>query len=266
MAYHSLGAGVLALAALISGLTGTLTAAVVPAPVVGDLFLAFRTSGGQGASTSYIIDIGSDLTYRNAAPGSILTLAGLGNVGADLSAAYGINWSSRSDLYWGVFGARLGVSSSVYASSEQDPVGSSATAWPSLSQTARNATATSIIDVITGIGGYTGSEATVNNPVGTLQLNSGSESSYFKQVATAGTTDFGSLSQWSGSGIEGDFGGGTAGTALDLFRIAGTQSANLGTFTIGDNGGLSFTAIPEPGAVFLLGGVMGLLGLRRRRA
>lgn len=264
MAYHSLGTGVLALAALVSGLTGTLTAAVVPAPAVGDLFLAFRTSGGQGSSISYIIDIGSDLTYRNATPGSTITVTGLGDVGADLTAAYGISWSSRSDLYWGIFGARQGVSSTVYASSEQDAVGSSATAWPSLSQTARNATATSIIDVVSGIGGYTSSEATVNNPVGTLQLNSGSESSYFKQVATAGTTDFGSLSQWSS--IEGGFGGGTAGTALDLFRISGTQSANLGTFTIGGNGGLSFTAVPEPGAIFLLGGVAGLLGLRRRRA
>lgn len=232
----------------------------VTAPAAGDLFLAFRATGGQGASLSYIVNIGSDLTYRNAAPGSSFTIAGIGDIGADLLATYGNTWSTRSDLFWGVFGARQAVSSTVYASREQDPAGTASTAWSPLTQTARNSTATSIIDVVSGIGGYTGSTSTDNSPVGILQTNSSSESSYNKQVSTAGTTDFGSLSQWSS--IEGDFGSGAAGTALDLYRIAGTQASNLGTFTIGDTGALTFTAaVPEPGSAALL--VLG--GSRSRR-
>lgn len=232
----------------------------VTTPAAGDLFLAFRSTGGQGASLSYIVNIGSDLTYRNAAAGSTFIIAGIGDIGADLESTYGSGWSSRSDLFWGVFGARQAVSSTVYASKEQDPGGSS---WSPLTQTARNATATSIIDVISGIGGYTGAESTANSPVATLQTNSTSESSYNKQVSAAGTTDFGSLSQWSS--IEGNFGDGAAGTALDLYRIAGTQAANLGSFTIAPDGALSFSAVPEPGSAALLLGAVGLAGLRRRR-
>ncbi|MES2705639.1 MAG: PEP-CTERM sorting domain-containing protein [Verrucomicrobiota bacterium] len=251
-----------ALAALLV-LAGNSFAATVAAPAAGDLFLAFRAGGGQGAATSYIVNIGSDLTYRNAAAGSSFDVPGLGNTGADLIATYGSGWSSRADLHWGVFGARQSVNSTVYASREQDPAGSAVSAWPALTQTARNSTATSVIDVISGIGGFTGGEATANSAAAILQSNSGSEASYNKQVAAAGTTDFGSLSQWTG--IEDDFGSGAGGTALNLFRIAGSDSTNLGTFTLSSGGILNFTAaVPEPGPTLLLAAA-GLLALRRRR-
>ena len=249
-----------AAAALLAGIVNG-QAAIVAAPNAGDLFIAFRVDGGVGANTSYIINIGADTGYRNAAQGStqVLTLTG---VGADLSTTYGESWSTRADLHWAVFGARLSVNSSVYGSNEQNPAGSAATPLPGLTQQARNATAGTVIDVVTG---YSLGETTPNNPLGTFQTNSANDSSFFKQVATAGTTDFGSLSQWDS--IEGDFSGGASGTALDLFRISGTGVSNLGTFTINNTGGISFTAVPEPaGAVFAALGALALTTRRKRQA
>lgn len=262
--HHPAGAGLLFLAALLPAFSSSF-AATVTAPAVGDLFVAFRASGGQGASTSYIVNIGNDLTYRNAAAGSSIDISVPGNISADLVATYGVNWSSRTDLFWGVFGARQSVSSSVYASKERDTPGSATSAWPALTQTARNATATSVIDVISGINGFTGSESTANSSVAVLQPNASSASSYNFQVSTAGTTDFGSLSQWSS--IEGDFGSGASGSVLDIYRIAGSDSTLVGSFSINSSGTLHFTApVPEPGSVFLTAGAAGLLALRRRRA
>ncbi|MES2705638.1 MAG: thrombospondin type 3 repeat-containing protein [Verrucomicrobiota bacterium] len=220
------------------------SAAPVPVPAAGDVFVGFRASDGQGAPTSYLVKIGADTGFRNAGPGTEFDVTGLGNVGADLAAAYGADWSTRSDLYWGVFASRVSSSSSVYASKARTTTGTVATAWPVLTQTSRNATAQTIVDVISSIGGYDGSEATANSTVATLQPNSAQDSSYFRQVATAGTTDFGSLSQWTS--IESSFAGGPAGAALDFFRLSGAGSSHVGTFTISSAGVIHFTAVPLP--------------------
>lgn len=238
-------------------------AATVAAPAAGDLFLGFRASGGQGASVSYLVNIGNDLTYRNSPVGSSFDVSGVGNIGADLISAYGSNWNARADLFWGIFGTRASVNSSVYASREQDPIGTITAPWSALDSTGRNGTSGAITSVISEVGGYTGSDATANSAVATLQPNSGAASSYNRQVASPGTTDFGSLSQWSS--IEGDFGSGTAGTALDLYRIGSTGVSRVGTFSLSDTGILHFAApVPEPGSA-ALGSAAVLLALRRRR-
>ncbi len=225
--------------------TATLSAAVasaasVPASVPGDLFVGFRASDGDGAQVSYLVKIGQDSVFRNAAPGSAFDLTSLGNLATDLSATFGSSWQSRPDLSWGIFGTRLSVNSSLYASRARLSAAQPATAWPALSQNARNATAQSIIDVLSSIGGYDGSQATANSPVATLQPNSSADSSYFRQVATPGTSDFGSLSQWTS--IEG-----TAASTLDLFRISSTGSTSIGSFSISPSGTIRFTAPPAAG-------------------
>lgn len=251
-----------ALAAALAGITQSHGAAVAT-PNAGDLFLGFRAGGGQGASVSYLVNIGNDLTYRNAAPGSAFDVLGAGNIGADLIATYGSNWNTRGDLFWGVFGTRSSVNSTVYASREQDPIGAVTASWTSLDSTGRNGTSGAITSVISEVGGYTGGEATANSAVGTIQTNSGAASSYNRQVATVGTTDFGSLSQWSS--IEGDFGSGTAGTALDLYRLGSAGVSRVGTFSLNNAGTLHFAAaVPEPGTAFL-SGVAAIAGLTRRR-
>ena len=222
---------------------GHLSSTPVPTPSAGDVFVGFRASDGDGSSVSYLVKIASDATFRSAAPGSSWDISNLGNIAADLTARYGANWHTRSDLYWGIFASRLSVNSSVYASRHRPNTNSTASGWPALGQTARNATAQTIVDVVLGLSGYGGSEATSNSPVATFQQNAAFDSSYNKQVGTAGTTDFGSLSQWSS--IEASFGNGVDGAWLDLVRISSTGSAVLGTFSINAGGTIHFAAPPH---------------------
>lgn len=232
--------------ALVLALFGTAAVAsadLVPNPAAGDIFLAFRATDGQGGETSYLIDLGQDTTFRNAAAGSVLTLTSIGDVGADLIATYGSDWATRPGVQWAVFGTRSSTSSSVYASRERNPVSSPSVAWPALALDSRNSTSSQISSVVEGIGGYRGRTATANSTVGTLQPNGTGASNYAFQVGTAGTSDFGTLSQWGT--IEGTFANGVGGTALDLYRISGSTTTpvqNLGTFTISSAGVVKFTA------------------------
>lgn len=238
-------------------------AALVPNPQSGDLFIGFRASGGEGASSSYLINIGLDTIYRNAAPGSSFTLGSLGNIAADLVGAFGEDWSERADLYWGVFGHRTNNGSAiVYGSRERIDINTPAAAWQALDQTSRNATDSQILSVLENTSGYKGREATSNSAVATFQSNFDGAASYNKQVATPGTTDFGSLSGWTT--IEGNFG---EESVLDLFRIAGTGVSNVGSFSISDEGIISFTAVPEPSTYALLGAaaLLALISYQRNR-
>lgn len=256
------------LLALAGGIVGTAvsTAATVAAPVSGDIFLAFRASGGTGGSTSYLVNLGPSTQFTAATPDSTITLGSIGNIGADLVATYGAGWNTRADLFWGIFGATDATNPTLYASQERTDAGTPTTAWPQLTQQARTSVKTEIFSVTTGINGYLGSDATANSTVATLQANSGNSSSYSFQV-TNGGTDFGSQSQWSS--IEGNFGDGTANTTLDLYRLrnASPTVSLLGSFNLDNSGSLSFTAVPEPSAALL--GALGTLLLvtnRRRRA
>jgi len=220
-------------------------ASTVPNPASGDVFLAFRASGGTGSSVSYLVNLGQASQFTNATAGSSLTLSSIGNISLDLAAAYGSNWNTRSDLFWGIFGRTTTASPTVYGSRARTTVSTQSLAWPVLDLTARSTTASSITSVLTGIGGYRTSTATDNSSVATFQTNFSGAASYNYQVATAGTTDFGTLSQWSS--IEGDFGGGAAGTALDLYRLSGSTTSPvslIGTFKISESGSITFTAIP----------------------
>ena len=218
--------------------------ATVPAPVAGDVFVGFRASDGTGASVSYLVKIGSDTTFRNAPAGTEFDVAGLGGVGADLAAAYGSDWHTRSDLYWSVFSVRNGVSPVVYGSRARSAPGTVASPWPALSTTARAGTASAITAVLEEVGGYKGSDNTANSAVATLQTNFGGQASYNFQVGTPGTSDFSSVSQWSS--IEAGFVSGPGGAVLDLFRV-GSSVSHVGTFSIGTDGTIHFAAPPAAG-------------------
>ncbi len=215
-------------------------AATVPAPAEGDLFVGFRATDGTGSATSYLVKLGSDTLFRNTTAGTTITLS-LGNLGSDLIATYGADWNTRSDVQWGIFGSRNGTVATVYASKARTTPSVAATDWPVLSNQQRASALSAISSVVFYTNGYSGATATANSSVGTLQTNSNNASSYNYQVGSSGTTDFGSLSQWSS--IEGNFGSGASNAALDLFRFANaTTVSRLGVFTINSSGQISFTA------------------------
>ncbi|BCU79486.1 hypothetical protein [Luteolibacter sp. LG18] len=214
----------------------------VPDPVTGDVFLAFRASDGQGAATSYLVKLGVDTQFTLAATNSSFDVANLGDLGEDLKATYGDEWNTRADLFWGIFSFRPNNGNPiVYGSRERTQLNVRSTAWAALASNARTTTANNISPVIQGIGGYKSRLSTDNSLVATFQTNSADASSYNKQVATAGTSDFGSLSQWSS--IEGSFANGASGTILDLHRIAASGVTTVGSFSINSSGTVHFTNV-----------------------
>ncbi len=263
---------------LLPGIIAMATSAITPAvaatvanPVNNDIFLGFRAAGGVGASSSLLVNLGQYSAFANQPENTTVTISGIGDIGTDLVATFGANWNTRGDVLWGIFGRSSSGLVTVYGSREQSSVGTPSQGWVALDQTARNSVSSAIGSVLTSTGGYRNSPSTLNSALATVQSNSAQASSYAFQVGTAGTTDFGSLSGWSS--IEGNFDGGTSGTALDLFRFFATDGTGLtdsvknpGFFTISDSGALSFTSVPEPSAALLsAAGVFILLTNRRRQ-
>lgn len=225
--------------ATLSAVSSLALADSVPNPASNDVFIGFRASGGDGASSSYLVKVGT-YSQLNAVPtGSSITLNTLGDLGTDLTGTYGATWHTRGDLFWGAFGIGSSSSAIVYSSRERSPVNTASTAWPNLTDITRSSTFSQINSTLNSIGGYRSSTATANSAYATFQTNFSGAASYNYQVATAGTSDFGSVSQWSS--IEGDFGDGASGTALDLYRITTSGVTRLGYFTISTAGLITYT-------------------------
>src|SRR6478736_3225565 len=69
----------------------------------GDLIMAFRATGGTGAATDYLVNLGPKAQYIDAT--SIVTInTQLGNFNADLDAVYSASWKTRVDFMWSVTG------------------------------------------------------------------------------------------------------------------------------------------------------------------
>lgn len=94
---HSHRKMVLVALASIALLTSPVRAQTVTAQL-GDLILGFRAGGGTGSAVNLEIDLGSISNFYNGANRG-LTLSNL--VTQDLIDAYGADWSTRTDLFWG---------------------------------------------------------------------------------------------------------------------------------------------------------------------
>ena len=64
---------------------------------LNDLILGFRATSGQGQSINLEVDLGPISNYSGVASSANAVVTQL-NV-ADIVAAYGSNWASRTDLY-----------------------------------------------------------------------------------------------------------------------------------------------------------------------
>lgn len=71
-------------------------------PARGDLLLGVQATGGTGSTTNVFYNLGPAHALRdNPNPGAAFV-----NLNAELVAAFGANWSTRSDLYFGVIGVK----------------------------------------------------------------------------------------------------------------------------------------------------------------
>lgn len=227
-----------------------------PTYTAGDLFLGFRATGGTGATTYYVINIGQSSLYT---AGSSFTLS-LGSFGQDLTDIYGANWSSRSDLLWSVSG--YSGTNTLFASKEGD---GGVSAWGGLVTSARNnvvSQMTSMKNAYLGVG--------ANSLNGTTAVTETSAISNNYASYTTGGTSWGVFN--SGSlGVNGAI---NDAQGLDLYRVSSTSAGtHLGSFSISEDtvtpgaSTLSFNAVPEPStyALMVLGSFVLFWGMSRRK-
>lgn len=249
--------------------------------VAGDLLMGFQATGGVGAGNTYVYNVGQASNFRDNP-----SVGFLANVNTDLSATFGANWFTRTDLYWAVGGVRtnatFGADSTsivngdparaIYASKESDGIGTS-TAHPSLAVATINTTATRMMDSQLGFrttNGTTPRDATGSSAGNGVVQGTGDINSWSSRVPVASAP-------WTTmpTSVNGNFGTGTATANLDLYRALSntstsgvTEPTTAGvftyqtTFTIDDLGNIS--AVPEPSTT-MLGGLIAAVGLFRRR-
>lgn len=266
---------------LVSGLVAIACTSLASAAVTytaGDLVLAFRSSS---VNSVFFYNLGSSTSFRDNGNQGLVA-----DLGATLTATYGANWFTSSDLSWGIFANRNNQnpgfptnapavdgdpSRTIYVSRAATDVGDS-TAWGTYGS-AQVATASTFVKSSAEI--FAGFEATSGtNNFGAVVTNA-QASQYIDQVSP--NSDFGLF----GSGIEGSFNTGTEFAYLDLYRILATTNGATPTGTVGlgslettfaiNSAGQIFSidasAVPEPSAAAGLAGAaaLGMAALRRRR-
>jgi hypothetical protein len=248
-------------AACLLGALPASAALVVYSP--GDLVMSFRSTGpGQGAGTTYLVNVGQASGFRDETAVGTLSL---GNIGTDLKAIFGDNWSSRTDILWGVAGTPSNTGTvggddapTLYASKAQTTPGVPGTQAGIAGSSTRLAIATTMVTALDTFKTY---QATANSPRAVIQQDSDANdwreflASNGNSAYTAGNKDFGGFSEIEGSLDQ----------QLSLFRVIGSGNGSYeGSFSINSSGNITF--VPEPSSALL--GVLGtgLLAFRRRRA
>jgi len=202
----------------------------------GDLLLGVRAQSGTGAGKSYLINIGSLSTYANAT--NPTPVSSLGNVGADLTATFGSNWKSRSDLFWSVTGANVSgdPTSTLYVTRAESPAGNVANPWKGDSPSGQSVTNSKINALI---GAYINGTANGSTPNGLIQ-DAGSTNAY----ASFQPNGLGRISYDTyNPSIEASFANGSLLSVLDLFKVVPVfdqPATRLGFFRLDDGGALTY--------------------------
>jgi len=273
------------------------SALVIPANAAvtftaGDLILAVRSNV---QAQTYMVNLGAATTYRDATVDnpSIVT------IGTDLVNTFGADWNTRANVTWGIFGVRASQTDNgvvngdpgqtIYVSRAEIPVGEQEVQWGTVAGggtiTSANHNTAAVRMGGVGVAFAGGTQVGSNNATVLADTLFGNDYDIYGANTTGNV--WGAFVQGNASrgGVNGNFGAGTAGTALDLFRSLGTiteggditgglrTGSYQGTFHIDDNGVVgysvapTFAAIPEPSRALLLGlGASGLLFRRRRSA
>lgn len=264
----------------------------------GDLLLSFQATGGQGATSTYVANLGAGYSYRNA----VSNISNVISIGGDLSTIYGANWYDRTDLYINIIGnyaagyspANQGgpvvngdARNSIYVSrARTSSDATSYTAWSGVAS-AMNTVGTQVQTYNTAVtSSLTSTNAasiptsTVNTiedfttPAGSLLVNFSNFTADFNQAFASGSlfniggTDYeGALTLQRINRVDGTTGA-LVGNYVEPGIAAGTGS-NEGFFAISNTGQVDyFTAVPEPStyALIALAGLVLLIAHNRRKS
>jgi hypothetical protein len=226
----------------------------------GDLFLSFRASDGVGATQNYVVNLGQASGFGATGSSAVVTAAG--DIATDLTTLFGADWKTRSDVFWSVSGTvgsfnpvGSDPAKTLYATREELVPGTLATPWLRRSDTTQGVT-TSKMNAMANA--YHGKTSTAANSKAIIQSTSAANS--YASFQPGGTLENSgpapgiSFAAFNPT-IEGRFASGTAGSVLDLVRLApasgadiGTAGAIVGRFTLSDSGELRYTPAAAVGA------------------
>ena len=240
----------------------------------GDLFLSFRATGGQGATTDYIVNIGPASQFIGTS-GSVSValgnIVGVGSVLDDLVSIYGADWRTRTDFLWSISGVQKAAGNgfaknTMFASNKEPVAGTQSTPWTSPSAFGAGTPALKMQTM--GTPGYSAGTTSVSpgqtestNSTKALSQNTAAANSYASYMPggtnTTGSSAFGYFN--SALGIENNFDGGTASSVLDLYKLEPASGSLpgvlLGAFRLSDSAVLTFntdiTAFQGPAQVNL---------------
>ncbi len=233
-----------------------------------DLVIGFQATGGQGSTTNLFFNLGD--SYDFSQNGNLGTV---GNMNDDLVNTFGANWNTRTDLYFGVFGNRSNLSTTLEPGDIANGIEPGRTVY--LSSATLTAGAASLrgslgsSTLATGTGNYTG----LRNILPAM-----TETAFADGVASINATA--NPTEWNNSwssknppagasflvfgGIQQNFSATGGDRMVDIQRMtANTPSTYEGTIIIGADGSIS--AIPEVSSSLLAGAAGILLCFRRRR-
>jgi len=265
-------------------------AATAHAQLPGDLVLGFsETSIG----TNVEVDLGAASNY--ASSGDTPGTYNIANLSSDLTAAYGSGWTTDQNLSFAIIGSNSFGSSS--GSGPKRSIWADAYTYPATpyvtgsSSTGNSSANGAITGMYTGsAGSFGGSSTTTLTDINGSMVSIGSNTVTLHAMSTATSTSGSLAASWGASGnfnipnttassLFQSAAVGTNGAATEeVFYFAGTatgqnavdiQAVNGQTsyFTLGTNGELSFTVVPEPSTYAAIIGVavLGYSLLRRRK-
>ena len=257
----------LAAAGLVTGATRAQAQSATISSNSPDLLLGFRVADGAtgtGANTNLELDLGHTAAQLLTAAGGFrsggsVTLGGTGFQqdlsASDLSTAFGSNWASLTSgggkVEWSVFGANTNTNEF----------------WITNTATFARSTSSTQVGIVQEMenvyAGLTGSVSTANSDEDYIDTNaSGDGNSYTSAITNAESGDNWEYSFGPSETVVGN------NSLVGLYDSpVGTGNATqIGAFSLGNTGTLTFTAVPEPStwATIVLG-AMSLLAFRRRR-
>ncbi len=223
----------------------TPAAQAVPAAAAdGDLILGVRASSGAGATTDYVLDLGSAATIAgNSSATTVKT------IGTDLNALFGLgsnSWSTSSTVFWGVVGTTGDFNAvgsdpakTVWATRPRPSGGILATPWARQSSSTQGVTAGKIEGMRSAYDSGTVAGSVSNSVEQALATVTNNWASYQPggTLANSGPAPGVSFAAFNPT-IEGN-----PGDVLDLFEMQPGSGSGVfqGSFTLSSAGVVTFT-------------------------